>query len=68
MQCAFVFVCVRVSTGHKDSVTCASFSHDSSMVASGDMSGEIKVWKVDTQAEIWSFEVGDLEVRSSYNL
>ncbi|XP_061571499.1 angio-associated migratory cell protein [Cololabis saira] len=48
-------------TGHKDSVTCAMFSHDSSMVASGDMSGMIKVWKVQTKEEIWSFEVGDLE-------
>lgn len=51
------------STGHKDSVTCAVFSHDSSLVASGDMSGLIKVWKVETKEEIWSFEVGDLEVR-----
>ncbi|XP_062852856.1 angio-associated migratory cell protein [Trichomycterus rosablanca] len=48
-------------TGHKDSVTCALFSHDSKLVASGDMSGLIKVWKVDTKEEIWSFEVGDLE-------
>lgn len=54
-----------VSTGHKDSVTCAVFSHDSSMVATGDMSGMIKVWKVETKEEIWSFEVGDLEVRAS---
>ena len=35
------------------------------MVASGDMSGLIKVWKVETKEEIWSFEVGDLEVRAS---
>ncbi|RVE75420.1 hypothetical protein OJAV_G00017080 [Oryzias javanicus] len=48
-------------TGHKDSVTCAMFSHDSSLVASGDMSGLIKVWRVETKEEIWSFEVGDLE-------
>ncbi|XP_077468427.1 angio-associated migratory cell protein [Stigmatopora argus] len=47
-------------TGHNDSVTCAGFSHDSSLVASGDMSGLIKVWKVETKEEIWSFEVGDL--------
>lgn len=52
-----------VSIGHKDSVTCALFSHDSSMVATGDMSGLIKVWKVETKEEVWSFEVGDLEVR-----
>uniref|UniRef100_A0AAV2LDZ3 Angio-associated migratory cell protein n=1 Tax=Knipowitschia caucasica TaxID=637954 RepID=A0AAV2LDZ3_KNICA len=48
-------------TGHKDSVTCALFSHDSSLVATGDMSGMIKVWKVENKEEIWSFEVGDLE-------
>ncbi|XP_043965690.1 angio-associated migratory cell protein [Gambusia affinis] len=52
---------VMECTGHKDSVTCAMFSHDSSLVASGDMSGLIKVWKVETKEEIWSFEVGDLE-------
>lgn len=32
------------------------------MVACGDMSGLIKVWKVETKEEMWSFEVGDLEV------
>ncbi|XP_033017045.1 angio-associated migratory cell protein [Lacerta agilis] len=48
-------------SGHKDSVTCASFSHDSTFVATGDMSGLIKVWRVDAKEEIWSFEAGDLE-------
>ncbi|KAI2663982.1 Angio-associated migratory cell protein [Labeo rohita] len=48
-------------TGHKDSVTCAAFSGDSKLVVSGDMSGLIKVWKVESKEEIWSFEVGDLE-------
>ncbi|KAJ8253076.1 hypothetical protein GJAV_G00208840 [Gymnothorax javanicus] len=48
-------------TGHKDSVTCASFSHDSKLVATGDMSGLIRVWKVETKEEVWSSEVGDLE-------
>lgn len=38
------------------------FSHDSSLVATADMSGLIKVWKVESKEEIWSFEVGDLEV------
>ncbi|XP_072473857.1 angio-associated migratory cell protein isoform X2 [Notamacropus eugenii] len=47
--------------GHKDSVTCAGFSHDSALVATGDMSGLLKVWQVDTKEEVWSFEVGDLE-------
>ncbi|NWT11645.1 AAMP protein, partial [Vireo altiloquus] len=48
-------------SGHKDSVTCAGFSHDSVFVATGDMSGLIKVWRVDAKEEVWSFEVGDLE-------
>ncbi|KFV54354.1 Angio-associated migratory cell protein, partial [Gavia stellata] len=48
-------------SGHKDSVTCAGFSHDSTFVATGDMSGLIKVWRVDAKEEVWSFEVGDLE-------
>ena len=43
-------------------MTCASFNKDSTYVASGDMSGLLKVWKVDSGQEIWSFEVGDLEV------
>ena len=57
------FLHLMLSTGHKDSVTCAMFSHDSSLVATADMSGLIKVWKVESKEEIWSFEVGDLEVR-----
>ncbi|XP_078408851.1 angio-associated migratory cell protein isoform X1 [Cetorhinus maximus] len=48
-------------TGHKDSVISASFSHDSALVVTGDMSGLIKVWKVETKEEVWSFEVGDLQ-------
>jgi WD40 repeat protein len=52
------------AAGHKDSVTCAGFSHDSTLVATGDMSGLLKVWQVDTKEEVWSFEAGDLEVRS----
>lgn len=55
--------CTPSTTGHKDSVTCATFSHDSSLVATGDMGGLIKVWKVESKEEIWSFEVGDLEVK-----
>jgi len=50
-------------SGHKDSVTCTAFSHDSKLVATGDMSGLITVWDVATQKELWSFETTDLEVR-----
>lgn len=59
------FFCPLFLEGHKDSVTCAGFSHDSTLVATGDMSGLLKVWQVDTKEEVWSFEAGDLEVRSS---
>lgn len=47
---------------HNDSVTCALFSHDGAYVATGDMNGLIQVWKVATQAQVWSFEMGDLNV------
>lgn len=59
-----MFLFFSLSPGHKDSVTCAGFSHDSTFVATGDMSGLIKVWRVDAKEEIWSFEAGDLEVRN----
>ena len=48
--------------GHKDSVTCTGFSHDGVYVATADLSGLIKVWKVETKEEIWSFECSDIEV------
>lgn len=47
--------------GHKDSVTCVGFSHDGMYAASADLSGLIKVWKVDTGKEVWSFECSDIE-------
>ncbi|XP_002734673.1 angio-associated migratory cell protein-like [Saccoglossus kowalevskii] len=52
-----VFEC----TGHKDSVTCVAFSSDSELLATGDMSGVIKVWKIANKSEIWSFDCSDLE-------
>lgn len=45
---------------HKDSVTCVSFSHDGTLVATGDMSGLIQVWQMSTNSKIWSFETSDL--------
>ncbi|XP_062588263.1 angio-associated migratory cell protein-like isoform X2 [Saccostrea cucullata] len=47
--------------GHKDSVTCVGFSHDGVYAASADLSGLVKVWKVDTGKEVWSFECSDIE-------
>jgi WD40 repeat protein len=52
-----LFLC----SGHKDSVTCTSFSHDGKLVATGDMSGTVKAWQVTDGKELWSFECGDLE-------
>ncbi len=46
-------------------MTCAGFSHDSMYLATGDMSGLIKVWKVSSSEEVWSFETSDLEVRGT---
>jgi len=43
-------------------VTCVGFSHDSVYVATADLSGLIKVWKVETKEEIFSFESSDAEV------
>ena len=48
--------------GHKDSVTCTGFSYDSKFVATGDMSGIIKVWDIQSGQEVWAFECSDLEV------
>ena len=57
-----------VPSGHKDSVTCTGFSHDGVYVATADLSGLIKVWKVETKAEVWSFECSDIEVSSDQAL
>ena len=50
-------------TNHQDSVTSVAFSHDGGYLATADMSGLIQVWKVTTKSMVWSFEVGDLNVR-----
>ncbi|KAJ4442043.1 hypothetical protein ANN_11909 [Periplaneta americana] len=47
-------------TGHKDSVTCVQFSHDGTYVATGDMSGVVKVWKISSKSQVWETSVGDL--------
>lgn len=43
-----------VFLGHKDSVHCVGFSHDSLLIATGDMLGNIKVWNKDTHEEVFS--------------
>lgn len=52
-----VFEC----TGHKDSVTECSFSHDDKYVATGDMGGLIQVWNVENKNLIWCYEGDELE-------
>ncbi|EDV26425.1 uncharacterized protein TRIADDRAFT_54401 [Trichoplax adhaerens] len=47
--------------GHKDSVTCVSFSSNSKYFATGDMSGIVKVWEVEKKQEIFSAECSDIE-------
>lgn len=52
-----VFEC----TGHEDSVTSVGFNHDSSLVATGDMSGIIQVWDVQSKERLWDFKTSDLK-------
>lgn len=48
-------------TGHKDTVTEASFSYDDKYVATGDMSGFIQIWNVVEKTSVWELEDSDLE-------
>ena len=52
----------RFFQGHQDSVTSALFSYDGAFLATGDMSGLVKVWRSSDGKDIWSFETGELEV------
>ncbi|KAH9498158.1 hypothetical protein Btru_008408 [Bulinus truncatus] len=48
-------------TGHTDTVVGVGFSHDGRYVATADMKGLIKVWKVESGTEVWSFDGTELE-------
>ncbi|KAL5006127.1 hypothetical protein ScPMuIL_017285 [Solemya velum] len=48
-------------SGHKDSVAHVGFSHDGKYVATGDLSGVIRVWETETHAEVWTYECSDIE-------
>jgi len=46
---------------HKDSVTAAEFSHDGHFLATGDMAGDVKVFRVDKDYKrVWEFSMGDM--------
>lgn len=46
---------------HKDSVIAAQFSYDGTFLATGDMAGEIKVFKVEKDyKKVWEFSMGDM--------
>ncbi|XP_063700323.1 angio-associated migratory cell protein-like [Culicoides brevitarsis] len=46
---------------HNDSVIAAGFSHDGIFLATGDMAGEIQVFKTTKDYEkVWSFSMGDM--------
>ena len=49
-------------TGHRDSVTCTGFSHDGKYVATGDMSGGVRVWSVEERQPVCAFDTSDIEV------
>ncbi|XP_065187864.1 angio-associated migratory cell protein-like [Sycon ciliatum] len=40
--------------GHKDSVSSVAFNHDSSLLATADVAGNIKVWKLPSAVLYWS--------------
>lgn len=50
------------SINHKDSVIFVGFNFDESLVATGDMSGIIRVWDLNKQCLIWDYSMGDLIV------
>lgn len=46
---------------HKDSVIAAEFSYDDAYLATGDMAGELRVFKVDkSYKKVWEFAMGDM--------
>ena len=43
-------------------MTCTGFSYDGKYVATGDMSGGVRVWKVAERQPVCVFESSDIEV------
>lgn len=47
--------------GHKDSIVSAQFSGDGNYLATGDLAGDIQVFKVNNNyAKVWDFSMGDM--------
>jgi len=47
--------------GHKDSIICAQFSSDGNFLATGDLAGDIQVFKVNNNySKVWEFSMGDM--------
>lgn len=47
--------------GHKDSIVCAQFSSDGNFLATGDLAGDIQVFKVNSNySKVWEFSMGDM--------
>ena len=55
-----------VTLGHKDSVTCCSFSDDGQYLCTSDLSGLIQVWETSDGKLIWNFEASPVEVSICY--
>ncbi|KAG1682604.1 Angio-associated migratory cell protein [Nymphon striatum] len=52
---------VMECAGHTDSIVFVKFNFDSTLLATGDMSGKIKIWKSENRSEILSLETADLK-------
>lgn len=53
---------------HKDSVIAAEFSHDDAYLATGDMAGELRVFKAEKNyKKVWEFSMGDMSWMKWHN-
>ncbi|PSN48041.1 Angio-associated migratory cell protein [Blattella germanica] len=48
-------------TGHNDTVVDVGFSYDGTYVATGDMGGTVRVWKIANKSLVWEGNVDNLE-------
>jgi len=64
-DCGFVFDLegnlIMAFFGHKESVTSVGWNSDSTLVASGDLGGIVKVWNVETKKCVFDCDEGELE-------